>query len=237
MILAIDAGNTRTKWGLARDDRSSAIEWSATGILANGDIDALTLRLRALPRPRYVIVADVGAVIAAGAIERALPDVTIERLRATAARAGVTSAYAVPETLGADRWATLIGARARHTGAAIVVSCGTATTIDRLDHTGRFTGGMILPGAALMKRALAEHTAGLPLAVGEYRESPRNTADAIETGCLFAQLGAIERVYAATRDARCFLTGGGAAQLAPLLAVPHELVEHLTLEGLVRVAP
>ena len=67
--------------------------------------------------------------------------------------------------------------------------------------------------------------------------APRNTADAIFSGCLDAQIGAIERMYAAMRDeseALCLLTGGAAPCLAPHLSVPFQLMENLILDGLVR---
>ena len=111
---------------------------------------------------------------------------------------------------------------------------GTATTIDRLEATGLFPGGMILPGSRLMKQSLHRATADLPLAQGRHSEAPRSTADAIETGCLEAQVGAIERAYARLpQGARCFVTGGAASEIVPLLDFPVEEVEHLVLEGIV----
>ena len=72
---------------------------------------------------------------------------------------------------------------------------GTATTIDSLDAAGTFLGGMILPGLDLMRRALARDTAGLAYADGQYAAQPRCTDDAIVTGCIEAQAGAIERAW------------------------------------------
>ena len=70
-----------------------------------------------------------------------------------------------------------------------------------------------------MRSTLAQNTAQLPLASGHYRELPRNTADAITSGCLQAQLGAIERMYAALAEvpgAVCLITGGAAQGLPRL---------------------
>ena len=66
---------------------------------------------------------------------------------------------------------------------------------------------------------------------------PRTTVDAIVTGCLQAQLGAIERMFERLADvpgATCLMTGGAASQLAPHLNIPTVLTENLILEGLVR---
>ena len=62
-----------------------------------------------------------------------------------------------------------------------------------------------------------------------------DTADAIVTGCLHAQVGAIERMFrlvAAEEGALCLLNGGAAGSLAPHLECPLRLVENLVLEGL-----
>jgi type III pantothenate kinase len=150
---------------------------------------------------------------------------------------GVTNGYGQPHQLGADRWAALIGAWSILHGPCLVVTAGTATTMDVLRGDGRFVGGVIFPGLELMKRSLARNTAGLPLARGRFSAEPRNTADAIETGCLLAQAGAIERAFAAMEHgAACVLAGGAARRIARHLSIPVRLVENLVLEGLVRIA-
>jgi type III pantothenate kinase len=118
-----------------------------------------------------------------------------------------------------------------------VVTAGTATTADVLRSDGTFVGGAILPGLELMKRSLAHDTAGLPLAKGRFSMRPRNTADAIETGCLLAQAAAIERLFATMEPgAACVLAGGAASRIAPHLGIRVRLVDNLVLEGLVRIA-
>jgi type III pantothenate kinase len=112
---------------------------------------------------------------------------------------------------------------------------GTATTIDALDASGLFRGGLILPGLTLMRAALARNTAGLPHATGRYRSQPTNTDDAIVSGAVDATLGAIERLHATLgEDALCLLSGGAAAELAPHMGVPCRLIDNLVLEGLAR---
>jgi type III pantothenate kinase len=87
-----------------------------------------------------------------------------------------------------------------------------------------------------MKQSLARSTAGLPLSRGRYSRLPRSTADAIETGCLLAQVGAIERMFAAMGPgAKCVLTGGAAGRIARHLGIPVRIEDHLVLEGLVRI--
>lgn len=230
MLLCLDAGNTRLKYGL----REGA-EWRALGALDYAEFRDLPRRLPAPPR---AIVAcnvagdDAQAQIATLAAGLRIP---LTWLRSTAVAGGVSNGYDNPQQLGTDRWAALIGARALHAGACMVVVAGTATTIDVLDGQGRFLGGLILPGLALMRSALAQNTAGLPLARGRYRGLATNTDDAIVSGALHATLGAIERVRA-SQDAglACLLSGGAAVELAPHMKRPSRVIENLVLEGLAR---
>ena len=114
---------------------------------------------------------------------------------------------------------------------------GTATTIDTLDGDGRFLGGLILPGLDLMRRSLARDTAALPLADGQYLAWPRCTDDAITSGCVEAQAGAIERAIAKLGNgATCLLSGGAAGVIGEHLGIAHRRVDNLVLEGLLRLA-
>jgi type III pantothenate kinase len=68
---------------------------------------------------------------------------------------------------------------------------------------------------------------------------PRSTEDAIVSGCLLAQAGAVERFFkhvAQDPRARCLLSGGAAAQLADVLDLPLLQVDSLVLDGLRRAA-
>jgi type III pantothenate kinase len=91
-----------------------------------------------------------------------------------------------------------------------------------------------------MRFVLHEHTGRLTLQEGQLREAPRNTADAIETGCRHAQAGAIERMYRAFRELDgnplCIIGGGAGRVLMDQLASPRRYVENLVLDGLARIA-
>src|SRR5207344_2394145 len=64
--------------------------------------------------------------------------------------------------IGADRLVNALAANRLHTGPAIVVDCGTATTVDAVGPDGAFLGGAIAPGLQLGLDALAARTAKLP---------------------------------------------------------------------------
>ncbi|HMX15454.1 MAG TPA: type III pantothenate kinase [Rhodocyclaceae bacterium] len=245
MILCVDCGNTRLKWGVRDGDG-----WVARGSLGNedlgrlpGEVDAVVGDSRAVAL-RRLLACSVAGRVAATAVEglAASLGLATDWVVAGAERCGVRNGYERPSQLGADRWAALIGARALRAGPCLVVCAGTATTVDVLQADGLFPGGLILPGLELMRRALARETAGLPLAAGALVPLPRNTDDAIASGCLQATLGAVERMFRPLaagpggEGALCLLSGGAAALLAPHLAVPHRVVDDLVLEGLAEIA-
>ncbi len=126
---------------------------------------------------------------------------------------------AEPERVGIDRLAAAVAAsRLGQAGrGCVVVDCGTAASVD-LVADGRFLGGAILPGPALMARSLADGTSLLPevAALGEQPPPPlpgRVTAEAIAAGIGFGIRGAIVRLVEEARqslggEADLFLTGG-----------------------------
>ncbi|HXE39905.1 MAG TPA: type III pantothenate kinase [Azonexus sp.] len=231
MIVCLDSGNSRIKWGVHDGER-----WLAQGAVdhaASGELAALTA---AWPQPARVLLANVAGNAAAARIREQLADwqSVFREVKAEAQRGGVTNRYQNPGQLGVDRWCALIGARSLTRAACVVVMAGTATTIDTLDAEGNFLGGLILPGSALMRRALARDTAGLPLAAGQYADYPRCTDDAIVSGAIEAQAGAIERAFRRLADssAQCLVSGGDAPTLADYLVIPHVVAQNLPLEGL-----
>lgn len=82
-----------------------------------------------------------------------------------------------------------------------------------------FRGGLILPGPAMMRSALARGTALLPDADGEVADYPTRTLDAIASGIAAAQAGALVRQWAVGlkrhgQPPRVYVTGGGWPALA-----------------------
>jgi type III pantothenate kinase len=238
MILAIDAGNSRVKWGW-HDGRGwsslatvSLIEFAA----ANHDINPFAATHE---NPDRIVISNVAGEGAHQLLINwtSIFDAEPLWLHGEAERCGVRSRYDKPEQLGPDRWAALVAARALHQGACLVVNAGTATTADLLSAEGEFLGGLILPGVDLMRFVLHEHTGRLPLQEGRFVQTPRNTIDAIESGCRHAQAGAVERMYrVAGKGAQCLVSGGAGNLLIEQLGIPCRYVENLVLEGLARIA-
>lgn len=244
-LLAVDVGNTRLKWALYAepDPRAELLAQGAVFLealdrLADGD-------WKSLPRPDAMI----GCAVAGEGVKRRVTE-QIDDLWNVEARwavsvaqaAGVVNGYDHPNRLGHDRWVALIAARRRvlATGsprAALVVMVGTAVTVDALDASGRFLGGLILPGFGLMLRALEMGTAGLKAPTGEVVDFPTNTSDALMSGGAHAIAGAVERMHrrllaAAGHPPMLLMTGGAAVKLESLTELPFERVDTLIFEGL-----
>ena len=246
MILAIDAGNSRVKWGWLQVNDDGAPHWASIATVSLIEFAASSDHVNPFSvthaDPERIVISNVAGEGAHQLLVNwtSIFDAEPLWLHAQKELCGVTNGYDRPELLGPDRWAALIAARGLHQGASLVVNAGTATTVDMLDTDGRFRGGAILPGVELMRFVLHEHTGRLPMQEGIYTDAPRNTLDAIETGCRHAQAGAIERLYRDFRELNgtplCILAGGAGRALMDQLALPRRYVENLVLDGLARIA-
>ncbi len=247
-VLVIDVGNTRLKWALYdRIDVSARL--LAHGAVFLETIDELADNAWAALAPPSRVY---GCVVAGEAVRRRVDeqlelwDIEPIWLSSPARGGGVVNGYEHPMRLGADRWMALVGARQRvlalpRPRPALVVMVGTAVTVDAMDTQGNFLGGFILPGFGLMLKALEMGTAGLKVPTGEVREFPSNTSDALMSGGAFGIAGAIERMLRHLTQ-RCgeppelFMTGGAAVKLAPITALPFEVIDSLIFEGLLAEA-
>lgn len=229
--MLIDAGNSRLKWALVED-----AQWRAQGSTDYGDWTALQTHLALAGACFVASVADAAREQKLAALLEAA-GVAATWLTAAAAFGEVTNSYRNPRELGVDRWMGLVAARKRDRAATLVVSAGTALTVDALSAEGVFLGGLIVPGARLMQQALLQGTARVDAAAGQWQAFPRSTADAVHSGIVAALCGAISQQYARLAGVsagapHCLLTGGDAEMLLPHLAVPVEHVPALVLEGI-----
>lgn len=164
-----------------------------------------------------------------------------------------------PRRVGFDRLLNAVAAnRLRDPQTpAIIVSCGTATTVDLVSSSGSFCGGAIMPGFTLCARALNQYTEVLPLiSMDELFDLPlsedchpalgSNTQAAIMSGVFWGQIGAVreliarlgQTVQADNEDLSSpilFLTGGGARLLVPYFTDAVHC-PYLPLQGLVLAA-
>src|SRR5512143_317124 len=231
----LDAGNTSLKWAVVENGR-----WHTTGRSDYGNWSALATLLRAGGECFIASVASASHEQQIGELLEAA-GLTATWLTAEPVFGEVTNTYVNPHQLGVDRWMALIAARRRTREAVLVVSVGTAMTVDALSATGIFLGGVIVPGVGLMRQSLQQGTARVDAAGGDWQAFPRATADAVQSGIVAALCGAIAQQHARLAEAagtapRCLLTGGDAETVLSHLRVPAEHVPALVLEGIDCVA-
>jgi type III pantothenate kinase len=241
-VLLVDLGNTRAKWALRVEGARGPA--AAAAYAPAGIGPTLGPAWARLPRPAEVLVGSVAGAErdhALRALCRELWGCEPRFVAAQARAAGVESGYEVPGQLGVDRWLALVAVHADGGGAACVVDCGTAVTIDLIDGAGRHHGGLILPGLSLMRECLLARTRIPPAAApAALPELGRGTGAAIANGALLAVVGAVRetlaRAQAGTFAARLVVTGGDAATLLAGWGAPAEQRPDLVLEGLAVLA-
>jgi type III pantothenate kinase len=232
MTILIDAGNTRVK--LSSVDAGGTREAQVVA-LAHDSLEADLPGWLAARSERHAaaIGVNVAGSEVGSRIERLLENAgcPVTWMNSAAESLGLSNGYARPGQLGTDRWVAMVGlwAHPRHRSAAlqrpvqILASFGTATTIDTISPQGRFEGGVILPGLRLMLTSLVAGTANLPLAGGSAVAFPIDTHQAIATGALAAQAGAVLRQMLIARgrfagaDLRLAVTGGAWPEVEPEL--------------------
>ena len=246
MFLAIDAGNTRTKWAMF----DAQGEITQAGACINAALKNLSLPLEIVSS---VLISNVAGEAHARTIHNILSDhhVHIDWLKSSAECCNILNHYARPETLGTDRWASLIAAWQMQHMTCVVVNAGTAVTIDALvklqNHHNQadFIGGMILPGLNLMQSNLGHSTAQLQHNDTNANISGSilnlNTADAMQNGALNAICGAIQNMLTAIQKryqtaAHVIISGGDANVIAKYLCTTVtnqvQFVDNLVLKGL-----
>ncbi|MCX7041353.1 MAG: type III pantothenate kinase [Gammaproteobacteria bacterium] len=161
----------------------------------------------------------------------------VHRIQTQASFGKLRIAYAEPASLGVDRFLAMVAACQRDDGPWLLVSAGSALTIDLLAEDGRHLGGSIAPMPARMRASLAAGFKQLDLAEGHASDFAADTADAIASGCHGAALGLVERSLRKAREhlgaiPTLLVGGGGAALLADVEHAPVMQLPALVLDGM-----
>ncbi len=144
--------------------------------------------------------------------------------------------------LGSDR---LLGCKAafkKYYPPFLVVDCGTATTINVINQSGAFAGGVILPGVMTGLQALVTRTSLLKQITITRPKSVigRNTEECMLSGAVFgtaAQIeGLVQRIQRELKtDATVILTGGNSEAVISHCTIPIQHEPDLLLEGLAMI--
>ncbi len=241
MTLLFDIGNTHTHLGLADDTR----------VVKQGDIPTLAwfgggaaARIK-----QFIGKHEIGSVVLCSVVPRVTPlakkfvratwKTEALELNAKTVR-GVGIDYPKPNSIGPDRLANAVAARARYGTPVVVVDFGTAVTFDVVDARGNYVGGIIAPGLAAMTNYLHEKTALLPkIEIREIKTAiGKSTEEAMLAGAVHGYRGLVrELISQLKRELRVkklpvVATGGYAKLIAAKLPEISAVVPDLTLEGL-----
>lgn len=209
----LDAGNTRIKVARATDSG-----WERVASFEHHDIPALQALLGNEP--------SIGCTVVDSLISL-LPHTRWYR------RGNILPArlnYHTPETLGVDRFVACHGAWISVHQAVIVVDAGTAVTVDLMDSSGVFQGGVIMPGLAILETGLNAHAPALPKVPRELSSTypPKSTIDALKAGLLESWVAGIthhvRQLHAFAPDAVVMVTGSDAGLLTSVGEVKPDLM-------------
>ncbi len=238
-LLAIDQGNTTTKFGYFRagelqrtwivpTDKGATAEVLAMQLMANDVSSPLALGLS-------TVTAELLPAWRRMAVESGYSITIINGLTPAPLR----NEYLSPDTLGADRFMAAVAA-AHYVGLPVIsISLGTAIVVDAVSTSGAYLGGIIAPGIAASTNALHHIASALP--AGHWapptRAIARNTAEALSNGLFYQSVGGLNAMVRAIRDelgvsAPLALHGGWAHLLAPHLEGVALVDEHLVLRGI-----
>lgn len=220
MILELDLGNTRAKWRILNERAE---------IVVRGVEDVARWLDSNFPESWFANIQRVriSSVLSAATEKQLITKMQSELpiapqlARSKSHCCGVTNAYANPERLGVDRWLALIAAYQAAGRAVMVVDVGTALKIDAANDAGHHIGGYIIPGAALMERALLDGTDRVRYESGVQMESVAfgfDTRSCVQNGIAAALVGAalvaIEQCKLQIgRQPALYFTGGLGSQM------------------------
>ncbi len=150
--------------------------------------------------------------------------------------------YETPETLGLDRIAGVVGANAEFPNRnVLVIDMGTCITLDLIDSSGCFQGGVISPGYKMRARAMHSFTGKLPLLEKEelYTDSGsigKSTRSCMQKGAFdgvrYELQGFIKEFSSIFDELTIIMTGGDHSFFESKIKAPIFVRPNLILKGL-----
>jgi type III pantothenate kinase len=244
----VDVGNTESVIGLAPKVTELVAHWRVSSTVPR-TADELTALLRAFLAGEAIDESRIEQ----GVIGSVVPSLnyvwtkTLEKI----VRGPVVSVTPVsglpivldvdePLSVGADRIANTLAARAIYERDTIAVDLGTATTFDCITKEGVFLGGVISPGLQAGLDWLASRTAKLPRVELKPPRTVigRRTETCIQSGVYYQAIDAVDGMVRRIKqewqkpDAYVVATGGFSNIVGAHLATVDEVEPFLTLYGL-----
>jgi type III pantothenate kinase len=215
----VDAGNTRVKCASKNKDG-----WELIGLGTYSESKQwASLLLETKPDVQMYLTSVSDQfdhwVLDSGLIERP----NVQRLDTSHLPASRLD-YETPFTLGADRWLVCAGAYSLSKQSVVVITAGTAITVDLMDQHGVFRGGVIMPGLDTIEAAAHQAAPRLPIAdvLNPVSIPARSTDDSVDAGARYMIKSAISDIIEQYEDRfgmlRIWVSGGRAAHITELIS-------------------
>ena len=240
MILDVDAGNSHIKWRVVSEGIVQC-----RGVMSHDEDSWSAVSDAGFPIQR-VRVANVAGPTMVDKLEDWVGNyfgLCAEFAVSQDSSAGVSNGYTKPETLGVDRWLAVIAGWNFVRKPCLVIDAGTALTVDFVQVEGVHCGGYIVPGLHMMHQALYGGTSDIrPEQPSSADLGPgKNTADAVQTGCLLMSAGLIGEALGQFENGldpvALIITGGWGLTLAACVDRSSDFIPDLVLDGLALALP
>lgn len=221
--LYLDSGNTRLKWSFRGN----------VGVFVD---DAELIDFAVKHDIKQIVLATVTLRYTQLRLLDLLPELAVCELKVVNNCLGLALAYSDISKLGVDRWLNMLAViEESHSKVNIVVSMGTAMTVDVVDNQKTHLGGYIVPGLATQALSLNQHAAALPIVgIGRQTRLGSNTYECISNGVLKSSCALVESLASEwpVGSVGVTVTGGDGAYLSESLSIQHTFHESLIFEGM-----
>lgn len=237
MILEIDVGNTRIKWRTLQNKMVTD-----RGALLKEELGSWLLSLKQHQAPDKIRLSCVAnkEIVKQFVVQASQWDCLLQEAKTTSIAAGVSCGYKDPETLGVDRWLSVVAAFNQFDEPCVVVDAGSALTVD-LVGDGRHLGGYIVPGLGMMRQVLFEGTSQVKvdfLAKASIKPGC-STRQAVTNGSLLMVKALIESAAESLKSnmgsAKIVITGGDGEYLSAAFSDQVCYLPELVMDGLALV--
>jgi len=209
----LDIGNSNTKWKF----QGKYFE-----------IPTNEFNLDKLPKSRRIWVSNVSSNFV---LENRSDVLLVESQKSYKS---LMNSYEEPNMLGSDRWLAMIASYEMNSGEGfIVLDIGTAVTIDLVDDTGLYIGGVIFPGLKKIRNTFDYFPVAKEVNTNEIYPS---TARGWSNGTLGLLVSGINQrihdIKVSVPGLRVYLTGGGFEEVEKFLDFSYDYRKNLVLDGI-----